>query len=177
MDREWSSQPLAATQKGWDWFSLHLSSGEKLMVFRLRDGTSHDFCAGTWIGADGAQQALDRNDIALAPLSETHLAGRVLPVRWKLVVKSRRDRRRNGAGERRQLDGDKLPLLGRPDHLSRLSRGERILGDDGLLSTTDGAAGTPGNLSSVGASMMMSIEERNSGPDRLGFSPRGSFIG
>ena len=88
MDREWSSQPLAATQKGWDWFSLHLSSGEKLMVFRLRDGTSRDFCAGTWIGADGAQQALDRNDIALAPLSETHLAGRVLPVRWKLVVKS-----------------------------------------------------------------------------------------
>ena len=36
MDREWSSQPLAADQKGWDWFSLHLASGEKLMLFRLR---------------------------------------------------------------------------------------------------------------------------------------------
>ena len=88
MDREWSSQPLAATQKGWDWFSLHFSTGEKLMVFRLRDGTSRDFCAGTWIGADGAQQTLDRNDITLVPLSETHLAGRVLPVSWKLLVKS-----------------------------------------------------------------------------------------
>ena len=101
-------------QKGWDWFSLHLSSGEKMMVFRLRDGTSRDFCAGTWIGADGAPQALDRNDITLVPLSETHLAGRVLPVSWKLMVKSRGYRRRNGAGERRQLDGDEFPLLGRP---------------------------------------------------------------
>jgi hypothetical protein len=30
--------------------------------------------------------------------------------------------------------------LGRPDQFSRLARGERILGDDGLLSTTHGDA-------------------------------------
>lgn len=90
MDREWSSQPLAATQKGWDWFSLHFSTGEKLMVFRLRDATASDFYAGTWIAADGAPQALDRNDIKLMPLFETHLAGRVLPTKWKLLVKSHR---------------------------------------------------------------------------------------
>src|SRR5204862_8147517 len=36
MDREWSSQPLASDQTGWDWFSLHLDSREKLMLFRLR---------------------------------------------------------------------------------------------------------------------------------------------
>src|SRR6202011_3206489 len=36
MDREWSSQPLASDQTGWDWFSLHLNSGEKLMLYRLR---------------------------------------------------------------------------------------------------------------------------------------------
>jgi predicted secreted hydrolase len=88
MDREWSSQPLATTQKGWDWFSLHFSTGEKLMIFRLRDETARDFCAGTWIGADGAQQTLDRNDITLIPLLQTDLAGRVVPVRWKLLVKS-----------------------------------------------------------------------------------------
>jgi predicted secreted hydrolase len=34
MDREWSSQPLASDQTGWDWFSLHFNSGEKLMLFR-----------------------------------------------------------------------------------------------------------------------------------------------
>lgn len=88
MDREWNSQPLTSTQKGWDWFSLHFSNGEKLMVFRLRDETARGFSAGTWIGADGTPQALDRNDIVLKPLSEATLAGRILPSRWKLQVKS-----------------------------------------------------------------------------------------
>ncbi|MGO9427716.1 lipocalin-like domain-containing protein [Rhodoblastus sp.] len=88
MDREWSSQPLAATQRGWDWFSLHFSTGEKLMVFRLRDETGGDFLAGTWIGADGVPQALDRNEIALLPISQAHIAGRDVPVRWELRVKS-----------------------------------------------------------------------------------------
>ena len=88
MDREWSSQPLAATQTGWDWFSLHFSTGEKLMVFRLRDRTARDFFAGTWIGADGAPQPLDRNDIELRPLSQTLLAGRELTTSWRLLVKS-----------------------------------------------------------------------------------------
>ena len=36
MDREWSSQPLASDQTGWDWLSLHFNSGEKLMLYRLR---------------------------------------------------------------------------------------------------------------------------------------------
>jgi len=88
MDREWSSQPLAASQKGWDWFSLHFATGEKLMVFRLRDRTARDFYAGTWIGADGASQPLGRNDIELTPLSRAHVAGRDLTVSWKLLVKS-----------------------------------------------------------------------------------------
>src|SRR5665213_341183 len=33
MDREWSSQPLAPGQSGWDWLSLHLKTGEKLMLY------------------------------------------------------------------------------------------------------------------------------------------------
>ncbi len=36
IDREWSSQSLGADQTGWDWLSLHLGDGEKLMLFRLR---------------------------------------------------------------------------------------------------------------------------------------------
>ena len=36
MDREWSSQPLDTDQTGWDWLSLHLASGDKLMLYRLR---------------------------------------------------------------------------------------------------------------------------------------------
>jgi predicted secreted hydrolase len=88
MDREWSSRPLAATQKGWDWFSLHFASGDKLIVYRLRDETVRGFCAGTWIHADGTTQTLDRDDIALTPLSQISLHARTLPIRWKLTVKS-----------------------------------------------------------------------------------------
>src|SRR5438270_3700409 len=36
MDREWSSQPLASDQTGWDWFALHFKSGEQLMLYRMR---------------------------------------------------------------------------------------------------------------------------------------------
>jgi predicted secreted hydrolase len=89
MDREWSTQYLAASQKGWDWFSLHFSGGEKLMLFRMRDASAPDFRAGTWIAADGAAQQLGRDDIALTPLAQTEVAGRSLPTRWRLEVKSR----------------------------------------------------------------------------------------
>lgn len=40
LDREWSSQPLDADQTGWDWFSLHLDDGAKLMVYRLREAVA-----------------------------------------------------------------------------------------------------------------------------------------
>lgn len=89
MDREWSSQPLAADQKGWDWFSLHLASGEKLMLFRLRGAAGGVFQAGTWIRQDGTPETLANDDIALVPISEHLVAGRTLPTRWKVEVKSR----------------------------------------------------------------------------------------
>ena len=89
MDREWSSQPLASDQKGWDWFSLHLASGEQLMLYRFRSETVRDFFAGTWIASDGTPQALQSDDILLTPLSEIRLADHRVPTRWKVVVKSR----------------------------------------------------------------------------------------
>jgi predicted secreted hydrolase len=89
MDREWSSQPLAADQKGWDWFSLHLASGEKLMLFRLRGAGGSAFRAGTWIRPDGTPETLANDDIALTPISEHLVAGRKIPISWKVEVKSR----------------------------------------------------------------------------------------
>ena len=89
MDREWSSQPLASDQKGWDWFSLHLARGEKLMLFRLRSEETRGFVAGTWIASDGTSQALGSDDIVLTPLSESTVAGRKIPTTWKVKVKSR----------------------------------------------------------------------------------------
>lgn len=88
MDREWSSQPLNSDQTGWDWFSLHLASGEQLMLFRLRSESARDFVAGTWIAADGTPQTLESDDIALAPVFRTKVAGRSLPTNWSVKVKS-----------------------------------------------------------------------------------------
>ncbi|WP_099865306.1 lipocalin-like domain-containing protein [Pararhizobium haloflavum] len=89
LDREWSSQPLAADQEGWDWFSLHLASGEKVMLFGLRGRNDKVFNAGTWIEADGTATALASSDIALQPLATSAVAGRDVPTRWRVQIRSR----------------------------------------------------------------------------------------
>lgn len=80
-DREWSSQFLKAEQQGWDWFALHLNSGDKLMAFRLRDDQG-GYQAGTWIPASGEPRPLGQDDFTLKPLAH---AGEV-PVRWRLQL-------------------------------------------------------------------------------------------
>jgi predicted secreted hydrolase len=89
LDREWSSQPLASDQSGWDWLSLHFERGEKLMVYRLRQETGDPYTVGTWIGADGSTQTLGRAELSIEPLEKQEIAGRQLPVRWGLKIKSR----------------------------------------------------------------------------------------
>ncbi|QLC74348.1 iron ABC transporter permease [Pseudomonas sp. LPB0260] len=86
LDREWSSQPLAPDQLGWDWFSLHLDSGDKLMLFQLRHADGQHYRAGTWIGADGSSQALAGTDIQMTPRHHSRVAGRRLPTAWTLRV-------------------------------------------------------------------------------------------
>ena len=49
MDRKSSSQPFVADQTGWDWLSLHLSCGDKLMLYRLRQKDGRDNPFGNWI--------------------------------------------------------------------------------------------------------------------------------
>jgi predicted secreted hydrolase len=88
LDREWSSQPLAADQTGWDWFSLHLATGEKVMAFRLRDGGS-GFNSASWITAEGEATPLSGRDIVLEPLRTATLNGRSIPVSWRVRVPSR----------------------------------------------------------------------------------------
>jgi len=89
IDREWSSQPLGVDQTGWDWFSLHLESGDKLMLFRLRHAGGKHFFAGNWIGRDGRSEPLDPKDIALSPAGVTRVAGRDMPTAWQISVPSR----------------------------------------------------------------------------------------
>jgi predicted secreted hydrolase len=89
LDREWSSQPLAADQDGWDWFSLRLPSGAALMLFRLRHTDGGHFLSGSWIAPDGTTEVVLAADIALTPLAHAEVAGRMVPTRWRIEVRSR----------------------------------------------------------------------------------------
>ena len=88
LDREWSSQPLAADQSGWDWFSLHLDDGQQLMVFRLRGAGGQHFLSGNWIDAQGRSTPLAPGSISLRPLQDTAVAGRQIPTRWAIDIPS-----------------------------------------------------------------------------------------
>lgn len=88
LDREWSSQPLAPGQTGWDWFSLAFESGEKLMGFVLRDG-GPGFTSGTWIAADGTASPLEPGELQAEALARASVAGREVPVDWRLTLPGR----------------------------------------------------------------------------------------
>ena len=80
-DREWSSQFLKAGQQGWDWFALHLDSGDKLMLFQLRE-TQQAFRSGTWIPVTGEPVALGPEQIGLTSVGQP--AG--YPRRWQITL-------------------------------------------------------------------------------------------
>ncbi|MBW4935331.1 lipocalin-like domain-containing protein [Marinobacter sp. F4206] len=80
-DREWSSQLLKTGQQGWDWFALHLDSGDKLMAFQLREDEG-GFVSGTWIPAEGDPVALGGDDLILTPENRRGDT----PTRWRLQV-------------------------------------------------------------------------------------------
>jgi len=89
LDREWSSQPLSPDQTGWDWFSLHLEGGEKVMLFRLRHTDKTAFYSGTWVGADGEAELLVNGDIIFDPVEKSEISGRSVPTAWKVKINSK----------------------------------------------------------------------------------------
>lgn len=88
LDREWSSQPLAPDQSGWDWFSLHMDGGDRLMGFRLRDGGA-GFTSATWIAPDGEPAPMPPGAFVVTPLRSARVAGRDVPVSWRLELPAR----------------------------------------------------------------------------------------
>ena len=88
LDREWSSQPLADNQTGWDWFSLSFDDGAKLMGFLLRDSDGSSYSSATWIDAESATAYAD-GAFAAVPLTTSEVAGRTVPVQWQVVLPDR----------------------------------------------------------------------------------------
>lgn len=88
LDREWSSQALAKQQEGWDWFSLHLADGNRLMLYQLRHQNGEHFLDGTWIHQDGTTQHLSSDMIHLQAQRFAHVAQRRLPMDWRIQIPS-----------------------------------------------------------------------------------------
>jgi predicted secreted hydrolase len=86
MDREWSSQPLASDQSGWDWFSLHLEGGEKLMLYRLRQKDGRNDLFGNFIAADGRSVEIAAANNSMTPTKFTDIEGRKVPTSWRVII-------------------------------------------------------------------------------------------
>lgn len=86
LDREWSSQPLADRQVGWDWFSLSLDSGEKVMGFALRADEGGAFTSATWIAPDGMPTPYGDGALTAEPLDTGEVEGRTIPTEWRLTL-------------------------------------------------------------------------------------------
>lgn len=88
LDREWSSQPLAEDQSGWDWFSLSFESGARFMGYRLRDDAGA-YTTATWIAPDGDTTIHGDGAFDAVPLETVAVEGRDVPVRWRVTLPER----------------------------------------------------------------------------------------
>ena len=89
-DQEWTSQLLDTGTQGWDWLSLHLDDGNKIMAFRMRLKNQDDYVTGSYITSTGEQITLQPGDLTLQPVSVKKVDGRQLPLIWKLIIPSKK---------------------------------------------------------------------------------------
>jgi len=89
-DQELGSNQLAPGQKGWDWFSLHLSDGRDLMIYllRLEDGSVEPASSGTLVAADGSARHLKLSEISVSALGrwKSPHSKAEYPARWRIRI-------------------------------------------------------------------------------------------
>lgn len=90
LDREWSSELLGEQQRGWDWFSVHLEDGRKLMAFQLRERSGETWRSGSIVETDGSIRLLGNADIHIRQQQshriQTPQGMLRLPLEWELAV-------------------------------------------------------------------------------------------
>ena len=89
-DHEWATNQLAPDQAGWDWFSVQLSDGTELMLYRMRlkNGQADPASSGTCTQKDGTVLYLKADDFKLTPL-EWWKSGATqgnYPIRWRVDI-------------------------------------------------------------------------------------------
>jgi len=88
-DHEWASNQLASDEAGWDWSGLHLSSGDDVMIFQIRNTAGNTvFSSGTLREATGTTH--DIHDLYLTPKSrwKSPHTGGVYPSSWEVQIPS-----------------------------------------------------------------------------------------
>ncbi len=90
MDHEFSSDPLAPEQAGWDWMSLRLDNGTDVTAFRLRraDGRTDYRAATLAAGSGSAPRRLGSGEWSMAPgrTWTSPATGATYPVEWTLEL-------------------------------------------------------------------------------------------
>jgi predicted secreted hydrolase len=90
-DHEFGSNQLAQDQAGWDWFSLHLSNGQDVMIYLLRrkDGSLEPASSGTLVDRSGKAAYLKLSNISIEPLSRwrSPRSGATYPSQWRITIR------------------------------------------------------------------------------------------
>ncbi len=99
-DHEWTSHLANSEAMGWDWFSLHLDDGSKLMAFRMhamnenmknsKSKHSEIFTTASYIAENGTKETIDQANVSITPTAyETINAGesaRSVPTAWRIQI-------------------------------------------------------------------------------------------
>ena len=99
-DHEWTSHLANSEAMGWDWFSLHLDDGSKLMAFRMhamnenmKNSTSKHseiFTTASYIAENGTKETIDQANVSITPMAyETINEGgvpRAVPTIWRIQI-------------------------------------------------------------------------------------------
>jgi predicted secreted hydrolase len=89
MDHEFSSDPMASNQIGWDWMGLQLNGGTDLMIYRMRssDGSA-DYLSGTRTTPDGQPHYLSAQQIKLtnSDIWTSPTTGGKYPQKWTVSL-------------------------------------------------------------------------------------------
>lgn len=84
MDHEFGSNFLEPRQKGWDWLTLDLDSGDKMMLFRIRQEPGPDFYWGTFIPKTGPARTYRRFTLAPQGTWKSRASGVSYPAGFKV---------------------------------------------------------------------------------------------
>lgn len=90
MDHEFGSDELQPQQSGWDWFSIQLSDGREVMLYRLRErgGATTPQSSGSIVARDGRVAYIPLRDFSIDATSQWRSphTGATYPARWTIRV-------------------------------------------------------------------------------------------